>query len=103
MCCVESESFSLNNSLWDWESELQREICCIVEGWGVVLRRIGKLLPTRLDTNLQNFDFEALHTSLRDGGFLHVGSSAKMWVDEINLGMVWWRVGGCKWLVAGCG
>ena len=55
---------------------------------------------TRLDTNLEKFDFEGVHASLRDGGFLHVGSSAKMRVDEINLGMVWWRVGGCRWLVA---
>ena len=51
---------------------------------------------TRLDTNLQKFDFEGLHTSLRDGGFLHVGSSANIrWTRSI------WGWSGGGWVVAG--
>ena len=45
-CCVVTSErvLRLNNSLWDWESGLQREGCCIVMGWSAVLRWVGELL-----------------------------------------------------------
>ena len=43
LCRVGSESFYLNNSLWDWESGLQREGCCILARWSDVLCWVGKL------------------------------------------------------------
>ena len=42
VCCgvTRGRVLRLNNSLWDWESELQREGCCVVMGWSAMLCRM---------------------------------------------------------------
>ena len=59
MRCVGSESFYLNNSLWDWESGLQRGGCCIVMEGSAVLCWVGKRLFKQLLMGLGDWTSEA--------------------------------------------
>ena len=58
LCCLGLENFNLNNSLWDWESGLQRKGCCLLMGRSTVLCRVGVLLSKQLLMGLKDWTSE---------------------------------------------